>query len=122
VTFGYRINGEGSSPARRGRMTLLIAELIRRYLLHVPEPGTRMVRSYGLYAPTAHAALACCREQLGQGPVEAPAPLDWQTYCQGPDDTHPERCPMCGCRLIGLSIIPYSRVPPPMDRSSEAAA
>jgi Putative transposase/Transposase zinc-binding domain len=122
VTFWYRINGEGSGPARRGRMTLPIGAFMRRYLRHVPEPGTRMVRSYGLYAPTAQAALACCRAQLGQRPVETPVALDWQTYCQERGDAHPERCPVCGRRLTALSIIPHSRVPPPLDRSSEAAA
>ena len=53
-------------------MTLPIAAFIGRYLLHVPAPGTRVVRSYGLYAPTKHEALAVCRAQLGQGPVVPP--------------------------------------------------
>jgi hypothetical protein len=52
VTFRYRVNGEASDRQPRGRMTLPMEEFIRRYLLHVPEPGTRVVRSYGLYAPT----------------------------------------------------------------------
>jgi putative transposase/transposase-like zinc-binding protein len=63
VTFRYRVNGEGADRQPRGLMTLPIAEFIRRYLLHVPKPGTQVVRGYGLYAPPTWAALARCREQ-----------------------------------------------------------
>ena len=44
-------------------------------------PQTRGVRSYGLYRPSHTAALAVCRAELGQPPMEAPAALDWQTVC-----------------------------------------
>jgi Putative transposase/Transposase zinc-binding domain len=122
VTFRYRVNGEGGDRQSRGLITLPIGEFLRRYLLHVPEPGTKVVRCYGLYAPTKGKVLAVCRAHVGQGPVVPPPALDWQTACQDRGDAHPERCPVCGRRLLGLSLIPHSRVPPPMDRSSEAAA
>ena len=48
-------------------MTLPIAEFIGRYLLHVPAPGTRVVRSYGLYAPTKREALAVAGRSWGKG-------------------------------------------------------
>jgi hypothetical protein len=48
VRFRYRVNGAGAARARCGLLTLSIAEFIRRYLLHVPEPGTKVVRGYGL--------------------------------------------------------------------------
>ena len=82
MTFRYRVNGEASDRKGQGLLTLPLAEFIRRYLVHVPEPGTKVVRCYGLYAPTKHAALAVCRAQLGQGPVVQPPVLDWQTACQ----------------------------------------
>jgi hypothetical protein len=88
-------------------------EFIRRYLLHVPEPGTRVVRSYGLYAPTKREALGVCRAQLGQGPVVQPSELDGQTAGQARGDDHPERCPVCGRRLVCLSVILPARIPPP---------
>jgi hypothetical protein len=113
VTFRYRVNGEASDRQPRGRMTLPIEEFIRRYLLHVPEPGTRVVRSYGLYAPTKREALAVCRAHLGQDPVVPPAVRDWQTACQDRGDAHPERCPMCGRRLVCLGVILPLRIPPP---------
>jgi Putative transposase len=75
VTFRYRVNGEVSDKPRSGLMTLPIAEFIRRYLRHVPAPGTRVVRSYGLYAPSQGEAVAVCRAQLGQEPVATPVAL-----------------------------------------------
>jgi hypothetical protein len=113
VTFRYRVNGEGADSPRSGLMTLPVAEFIRRYLRHVPTPGSRVVRAYGLYAPTKGAALAVCREQVGQGPVSKPVALDWQTACSQQGTAHPERCPVCGQRLVCLGLIPRRRIPPP---------
>jgi len=122
VRFRYRVNGEGAARARRSVLTLSSEEFIRRYLLHVPPPGSRVVRSYGLYAPTVREALATCREQLGQGPVEAPMPLDWQTACQGRGDDHPERCPVCGRLLMRRGVIPRGERPPPAEPPAQVAA
>ena len=113
VTFRYRVNGEGADRPRSGLMTLPIEEFIRRYLLHVPTPGSRVVRAYGLYAPTKGEALAICREQVGQGPVSTPGALDWQTACSQRGTEHPERCPVCGQRLACRGLIPRLRIPPP---------
>jgi len=113
VTFRYRVNGEASDRQAQGLLTLPLAEFIRRYLLHVPEPGTKVVRCYGLYAPTKREALAVCRAQLGQGSVVQPSVLDWQTACQDRGDNHPERCPVCGRRLVCLGVVLPSRIPPP---------
>jgi len=113
VTFRYRINGETSDRKLQGLLTLPLAEFIRRYLLQVPEPGTKVVRCYGLYAPTKREALAVCRAQLGQGPVVEPSVLDWQTACQARGDDHPERCPVCGRQLVCLGVILPARIPPP---------
>ena len=95
-------------------MTLPVADFLQRWLLHVPVPQTRVVRSYGLYHPTHTAALAVCRAALGQPPVEAPAALDWQTVCAQRGEAHPgavahlraaarvHRCyPARGCATAG---------------------
>jgi Putative transposase len=58
-------------------MTLPVAAFLQRWLLHVPGPHTRVVRSYGLYHHAPTAALAHCRAVLGQPPVEPPPALDW---------------------------------------------
>lgn len=113
VMFHYRVNAEASDRQPRGRITFPLEEFIRRYLGHVPQPGTRVVRSYGLYAPTKRAALAGGRAQLGQGPVVPPAVLAWQTAGQARGADHPERCQVCGRRLVCLSVILPARIPPP---------
>jgi hypothetical protein len=122
VTFRYRVNGEGAARPRNGLLTLSMEEFLRRYLLHVPTPGTRVVRAYGLYAPTKGAALAVCRAQVGQEPVVQPRWLDWQTACQERGADHPERCPVCGRRLICRGVFLPARRPPPAARLRAAVA
>jgi Putative transposase/Transposase zinc-binding domain len=122
VTFRYRVNGEAADGPRRGRMTVSVAEFIGRYLRHVPVPGTRVVRAYGLYAPTQGEALAVARAQLGQGPVAAPVVLDWQTACSQRGAEHPEGCPVCGQRLVCRGMIPRPRLAPSARAPAEVAA
>jgi len=103
-------------------MTVPIAEFLRRYLVHVPTPGTKVVRCYGLYAPTKGADLARCRGQPGQGTVGQPPVRAWQTAWQDRGDDHPERCPVCGRLLVGLGVILPARIPPPGEGLAEVAA
>jgi hypothetical protein len=70
------------------------------------------VRADGLYAPTAPAALTCARAQVGQGPGQAPARLDWQPAGQGRGEAPPEGWAVCGRRLIALGLLLHSRSPP----------
>jgi Putative transposase/Transposase zinc-binding domain len=122
VTFTCRAHQEeadGADPAAY-RLTLSIADFLQRWLLHVPLPQTRVVRAYGLYHPSHAAALAVCRAELGQPPLEAPAALDWQTVCAQRGDVHPERCPTCGQRLVCTGVIPRGGAPPRL--ASEACA
>jgi hypothetical protein len=123
VTFTCRARHEeadGESPASQ-RMTLPVTDFLQRWLLHVPAPQTRVVRSYGLYHPSKAEALAVCRAALGQPPVEAPACLDWQTVCAQRGEAHPERCPTCGQLLVCTDVIPRGGAPPPV-RARERAA
>ena len=116
VTFLYRARHaevEGGSPAPQ-RMTLAVADVLQRWLQHVPVPQTRVVRSYGLYHPTHAETLALCRAVLGQPPVVVPACLDWQTVCAQRGDAHTERCPTCGQLLVYTSVIPRGGAPPPV--------
>jgi Putative transposase len=115
VTFRYRLNGEeaGDESTHQGRMCVSIEEFIRRYLVHVPPPGTRVVRADGLSAATKREALAGCREQLGQSPMAEPVVLAWQTACGDRGDAHPERCPRCGRLLVRRGVILPARIPPP---------
>jgi hypothetical protein len=110
VTFTYRVPG---APLRQ-RMTLPVADFLQRWLLHVPGPHTRVVRSYGLYHHAHTEALAHCRAALGQPPVEPPPDLDWQTVCAQRGDAHPEQCPICGQLLVYTGVIPRGGAPPPV--------
>jgi hypothetical protein len=122
VTFTYRARQEEADarPAAPQRMTLSVADFLQRWLLHVPVPQTRVVRSYGLYHPTQAKALAVCRTALGQLPVEAPVPLTWQTVCAQRGEAHPERCPTCGQLLVCTGVSPRGGAPPCLP--SEACA
>jgi hypothetical protein len=113
VTFACRARHEeadGDQPAAP-RMTLPVADFLQRWLLHVPVPQTRVVRSYGLYHPSCAEALAVGRVALGQPPVEVPAPRDWQTVCAKRGEWHPERCPTCGQLLVATGVIPRGGAP-----------
>jgi hypothetical protein len=103
-------------------MRLPLGQFIGRWRLHVPSPGAVLVRSWGLYAYTQGAALAVCRQQLDQGPVEAPPPWDWQRACAERGEAHPECCPVCGRRLVCTAIIPRAGVPPPAAAAWEQVA
>jgi hypothetical protein len=122
-TFVHRARQEATAGGSRApqRMTLPVADLLQRLLLHVPAPQTRVVRCYGLYHHTHAAALAHCRVALGQPPVEIPVCLDWQTVCAQRGDAHPERCPMCGQFLVCTGVIPRGGAPPPVLTGERAA-
>ena len=67
VTFTCRARQEeadgGASSAPR--MTLPVADFLQRWLLHVPVPQTRVVRSYGLYHPTQPRRWRCAARRSG---------------------------------------------------------
>jgi len=94
VTFWYRSNGEDSGDNHKSKMTLSISEFIRRFLLHVPEVGTRVVRYYGLYSPRKKEQLDKMRLYFGQDTVSEQELLDWQSFCSKRGDEHPELCPI----------------------------
>jgi len=115
VTFTYRarLEAQGSGAAPRSSMTLSSADFLQRWLLHVPAPQSRVVRSYGLYHHTHAEALGHCQAQMGQPLVIVPVALDWQTACAQRGDRHPERCPACGQLLVCPGGIPRGGAPPP---------
>jgi hypothetical protein len=116
VTFRYADNQDrdGQGRGTRKLLPLSVEEFLQRWLLHVPPPGLQVVRAYGLYAPAKRAALARCRQVLGQAPRTVPPPLDWQTYCARQGAQHPERCPVCGQRLIRTARVAPQRNRPPV--------
>ena len=114
VVFGYEARAKGPGrQAKRRTMRLPLAQFIGRWRLHVPPPGAVRVRCWGLYAHTQGAARAVCRPQLGQGPVEMPSQWDWQRACAERGEAHPERCAVCGQRLVCVALVPRASAPPP---------
>jgi hypothetical protein len=104
VRFSFRLNG--SQSGKKSIMALPIGQFIQRYLLHVPTPHVKRVRSYGLYASGNQAKLDRCRQMFGQLPVADTKFLTWQECCEKRGEKHPECCPECGKRLIILETIP----------------
>ena len=123
VTFRYADNQDPDAQGRGTRklLTLSMEDFVQRWLLHVPPPGFPVVRAYGLYAPAKRETLAQCRQVLGQAPVMIPPPLGWQSYCAQQGPQHPERCPVCGQRLIRTATVaPYRNRRPSGRPQSEA--
>ncbi len=115
VTFRARLPGEATArgDAARSVMTLPLAEFLRRYLLHVPRPGTHVVRGYGLYASTQRAALADCHRQLGHTRLATPAVGAGPPESGAPCPDTGERCPICGQGLVYVAPVPRTgRLPP----------
>lgn len=67
VTIGYP-HKDKQAPST---FTLPALSFIHRILSHVPEKGTHLVRSYGLFHPNCIDKLNLARKHLGQGPVVA---------------------------------------------------
>jgi len=112
VRFTYRGQDERAGSGGQSVMRLSMADFFQRLLLHVPAPRMRVVRSYGLYHHGQSEALAACRAQLGQMPLEAPEATTWHAVCGRVGEQHPERCPSCGRELVHVGVIARGGSPP----------
>jgi hypothetical protein len=125
VTLRYADNQDLDAQGRGKRklLPLSVTDFLQRWLRHVPPPGLQVVRAYGLYAPGKRATLTQCRQALGQAPATVPPALDWQSYCAQQGAQQPERCPVCGQRLIRTATVPPERNtrPPGLWSPPEAA-
>jgi Putative transposase len=123
VVFRYeeRAKGRGGQAQQR-TMGLPLAQFLGRWLLHVPPAKAVRVRCWGLYAHTQGAALARCRQQVGQGPMEAPTPRDGLHESKAEEEAPSERCPVCGQRLVCTALLPRAGVPPPAEAGGEQVA
>jgi hypothetical protein len=123
VTFRYADNQDPDAQGRGTRklLSLSVVDFLQRWLLHVPPPGLQVVRAYGLYAPAKRETLAQCRHILGQAPLVVPPAGDWQTYCAQQGPQHPERCPVCGQRLIRTATVAPQRNSPSGSKSQPEA-
>ncbi|ABR49491.1 putative transposase [Alkaliphilus metalliredigens QYMF] len=116
VIFKHQDNKETDekNKAKKKTMKLKAEEFIQRFLLHIPKPGTKVVRYYGIYASSKEKSLNKCRELLGVEKVKTIKKITWQEYCEKKGEKHPEECPICGTKLIRKeSIMSYYK---PSDR------
>jgi hypothetical protein len=123
VVFRYEERAKGpGGQAKQRTMCLPIEPFMGRFLRHVPPGRAVLVRCWGLYAHTHAEALAHCRQQLGQDAVEGPGPEDGQPDSRQGAEADPERCPVCGQRLVCTALIPRAGAPPPAKTEWEQVA
>jgi hypothetical protein len=103
VKFRYKDFREDGGKKHKV-MELSLNDFVRRVLMHVPEPGQKVVRSYGVFAGSRRADLNRCREMLGQGPVQETEVRTWQECVTKLGDHDPSRCPVCGARLVQKEV------------------
>jgi putative transposase/transposase-like zinc-binding protein len=123
VVFRYeeRAKPHGGQPHQR-TMRLPLEQFLGRWLLHVPPARAVRVRCWGLYAHTQGEELARCQQQLGQGPVQTPAPLDGVREGATGGEAYPDCCPVCGQRLVCTALLPRAGAPPPAELEWEQVA
>jgi hypothetical protein len=121
VTFRYgnhRDLDDRGTP-RQAELTLTVAEFLRRWSAHVPEPGGHMVRAWGLYASTQRPKLEQCREQLPEEDLtrETPREAEEKLYHDRPW----ERCPVCQQPMVPTQVLPRAGAPPRVESWAVAA-
>jgi hypothetical protein len=110
VTIAYAHPEKHTQPI----FTLDAHDFVLRLLSHVPEKGTHCARVYGLYHSACRDKLNQARSRLGQPPCEPEAePPDTHELLHRmfPDFTG-DLCPICGARLVTVSVCRGCRFPP----------
>jgi len=95
-------------------LRLTVEEFLRRLALHIPPPGMKMVRSYGLYAHTSRDELELARAQIEPSPEWKEAHQRFETSNRQKPSRQP-KCPVCGEQLIVVTDDGYltDGLPPP---------
>ena len=113
VTFKFK-DYRAKGRCRYKRMTLPVAEFMRRFLLHVLPPRFHRIRHYGLLANAARV------ENLARARALLAAPLSPLIAVPGPasEDTPPDAptenarpCPCCGAPMVIIEIFTRGQGP-----------
>jgi len=118
VTYRYKDHEDGKTKT----LKLPTNRFIWRILQHVPEPGTQVVRHYGIYARQKQQDLEVCRAQLNQPPVQEPKALRWEDYLEERSGIDPRVCPVCGAHLLSTKLKPEPRARTTPSESLDHAA
>jgi hypothetical protein len=121
LRYAERANGPGDQATQR-TLGVPIAPCMGRFLRHVPPGRAVLVRCWGLYAHTYADALAHGRQQLGQDAVAGPGPEEGPSDSRPGAAADPERCPVCGQRLVCTARMPRAGAPPPTKTEWEQVA
>ena len=110
VTIAY------AHPEKHKRSTFRLSahDFIERLLSHVPEKGTHLVRSYGLFHPNCRGKLDSGRAQLGQPPYEplTDLPHAHELLLRMFPDWEANFCPHCGALLQTVYVSNRANAPP----------
>ena len=93
--YGDFREADASGKPKWKVLELSVEEFLRRLILHIPLPGMKMVRSYGLYAHT-------CRDQLEQARGQIEPSEEWlaarERFERAAEKRRADqpRCPICG--------------------------
>lgn len=123
VTFGYgdfREADAGGRPKAK-TMRLPVVEFLGRLLLHVPPPGMKTVRSYGLYSPKRREELEAARAAIDPSPEWSAAHRRLGRRQQRSARAATPRCRVCGLALVVRRDPPTSGIPPPTPAALGAA-
>ena len=94
-------------------MRLTVDEFLARLLQHVPPPGMKMVRSYGLYAPRSRELLERARSAIEPRPEWVEARQRIGRRHGGHRAPRGPCCPVCGRALEVVAGSARSGIPPP---------
>lgn len=106
VTIAYKRSAEHSQAT----FTLAAPEFVRRFLVHVPPKGQRVVRHFGLFHHRQRARLEQARQQITPAPVAGVAGAAPSARRTVP--APPLCCPRCGKALVVVAVTFCSRAPP----------
>ncbi len=119
--YGDFREADASGKPKWKVLELSVEEFLRRLILHIPLPGMKMVRSYGLYAHT-------CRDQLEQARGQIEPSEEWlaarERFERAAEKRRADqpRCPICGLALVVVTDgDERSGVPPPAAVEVQAA-
>jgi hypothetical protein len=96
---------------RTEHISFSIEQFLQRFLQHVPDKGSQVVRGFGLYANGQAKRLNAARSLHEQAPVEKQTFLDWQTWLQQLTEVDHRHCPHCQKPML-RKVIPRQHSPP----------
>jgi hypothetical protein len=113
VTFKFK-DYRAKGRCRYGRMTLPVAEFMRRFLLHVLPSGFHRIRHYGLLANAARVQnLARARQLLAAplSPLIAVPVLASENIAQDTPTENVRPCPCCGAPMVIIATFERGHAP-----------